>query len=138
MKWVTRENAKVDRVACPWLIRRFIDEHAEFLFVPPEEVMVITEREGAIPFDIPNVKLGHVDGRCSFESMMLKYGLTGDPALVELVKIVHAADVTPDIDTVPEWRGLKAVAQGFALMYGRDDIKKLEVEKLIYDALYAW
>jgi hypothetical protein len=93
MKWVTREDAKVDRIACPWLIRRFIDQDAEFLYVPSDEVMTVTEREGAIPYDVPGVALGHVEGRCSFESIMLKYGLMGVPALVELAKIVHAADV---------------------------------------------
>ena len=118
MKWVTRENAKVDRIACPWLIRRFIDEHAEFLYVPADEVPVVAEREGAIPYDVSGVELGHVDGRCSFESIMLKYGLTGNAALVEVAKIVHAADVSADIDTAPEGRGLKAIAHGFSLLFG--------------------
>src|SRR3954466_13986230 len=91
MKWVTREDAKVDRVACPWLIRRFIDPGAEFLFVPADQVNAVAAREGAIPYDVPGVELGHVDGRCSFEGILLKYGLTGDPALLELAKMVHAA-----------------------------------------------
>jgi hypothetical protein len=138
MKWITRENAKVDRVACPWLIRRFIDPGAEFLFVPASEVMAAADREGATPYDVPGVELGHVDGRCSFESLLLKYGLTGDPALVALGKIVHAADVAADIDTAPEGRGLKAVAHGFALLLGRDDARKIELETPVYDALYAW
>jgi hypothetical protein len=138
MKWVTRENAKVDRIACPWLIRRFIDEDAEFLYVPADNVIAVAEREGAIPYDVSGVELGHVDGRCSFESIMLKYGLAGDAALVEVAKIVHAADVSADIDSIPEGRGLKAIAHGFSLLFGRDDHKKIELESPIYDALYAW
>src|SRR5512142_2215690 len=110
MKWITRENANVDRIACPWLIRRFIDPDAQFLYVPADEVMAVAEREGAIPYDVPGVEFGHVDGRCSFESIMLKYDLMDDPALVALAKIVHAADVAPDLHTSPEGRGLKAIA----------------------------
>jgi hypothetical protein len=121
MKWVTRENAKVDRIACPWLIRRFIDKDAEFLYVPVDDVSAVVEREGAIPYDVAGVELGHVNGRCSFESIMLKYDLTGNAALVEVAKIVHAADVSADIDTIPEGRGLKAIAHGFSLLLGRDD-----------------
>ncbi len=138
MKWVTRENAKVDRIACPWLIRRFVDPKAEFLFVPPAEVMAVAEREGATPFDVPGAELGHVEGRCSFESILLKYGLNQDPALVELGKIVHAADVSLDLGSSPEGAGLKAIAQGFSILLELDDTKKIEVETPIYDALYAW
>jgi hypothetical protein len=138
MKWVTRENAKVDRIACPWLIRRFVDPKGEFLFVPTSEVLGVAEREGAIPFDVKGAELGHVDGRCSFESIMLKYDLVGDPALVALAKIVHAADVSADIDTVPEGRGLKAIAHGFSHLFGRQDHKKIELQSPMYDALYAW
>lgn len=138
MKWITRENAKVDRIACPWLIRPFIDKDAVFLYVPTEEVLTVAEREVAIPYDVSGVELGHVDGRCSFESIMLKYGLMGDAALVRLAQIVHAADVTADIDSAPEGRGLKAVAHGFSLLYGRDDQKKISLESPLYDALYAW
>jgi hypothetical protein len=138
MKWVTRENAKVDRIACPWLIRRFIDKDAEFLYVPADEVPAVAERERAIPYDVAGVELGHVDDRCSFESIMLKYGLTGNAALVEVAKIVHAADVLADIDTAPEGRGLKAIAHGFSLLFGRHDRSKIELESPMYDALYAW
>ena len=138
MKWVTRENAKVDRIACPWLIRRFVDRDAEFLYVPGEQVMAVAEREKAIPYDVPKVKFGHVDGRCSFESIMLEYGLTADPGLVELARIVHAADVSEDIDTSAEGRGLRAIAEGFSLLHGPDDARKLELEFPLYDALYAW
>jgi hypothetical protein len=138
MMWITRENANVDRIACPWLIRRFIDKDAEFLFVPKEQIMSTAEREGAIPYDVPGVELGHVQGRCSFESIMLKYGLMGDPALVEMAKIVHAADVSSDIGTSPQGAGLKAIAHGFAILHGLDDHKKIELEFPLYDALYAW
>ena len=138
MKWVTRENAKVDRIACPWLVRRFIDKDAEFLYVPADEVPAIAERDGAIPYDVPGVELGHVDGRCSFESIMLKYGLGGDPALTALAKIVHAADVAEMIETDPAGWGLMAIAHGFAMLLGRDDHRKIELETPVYDALYAW
>jgi hypothetical protein len=138
VKWITREDAKVDRVACPWLIRRFIDPGAEFLFVPADRVAAVAEGEGAIPYDVEGVELGHVDGRCSFESILLKYGLRDDPALVALATIVHAADVAADIDMAPEGRGLKAIAHGFSSLLGRDDARKIELETPLYDALYAW
>jgi hypothetical protein len=138
MKWVTRENAKVDRIACPWLIRRFVDATGEFLFVPTGEVLELAKREGAIPFDVKGAELGHVDGRCSFESIMLKYELVGDPALVALAKIIHAADVAGDLQTSPEGPGLKAIAHGFSLLWKTDDHRKIELETPLYDALYAW
>src|SRR5260221_5653979 len=138
MKWITRENANVDRIACPWLIKRFVDSEAEFLYVPREAVMQAAAKEDAIPYDVPDVELGHVDGRCSFESIMVKYNLMGDAGLVELAKIVHAADVSADIDTSPEGRGFKAIAHGFALVHGLNDHKKIELETPMYDALYAW
>lgn len=138
MKWITREDAKVDRIACPWLIRRFIDKNAEFLYVPAEQVLSVARRDGAIPYDIPGVELGHVDGRCSFESIMVKYRLTGDPGLSELARIVHAADVESDIDTSPEGRGLQAIAKGFSILHGRDDYRKIALESPVYDALYAF
>ena len=138
MRWITRENANVDRIACPWLISRFVDPQAEFLYVPKEDVMRVAKEKDAIPYDVPDVELGHVDGRCSFESIVLKYGLTGDTALLELAKIVHAADVTADRDTSPEGRGLYAIAHGFALVHGIDDHKKIALETPMYDALYEW
>jgi len=137
MKWVTRKNAGVDRVACPWLIRRFVDEDAEFLYVPTEEVAAVAERESAIPYDVKGAELGHVDGRCSFESIMFKYGLR-DPALERLAGIVHGADVAVDIDLAPEARGLYAIAHGFSLVHGDDDHQKIRLETPMYDALYAW
>jgi hypothetical protein len=137
MKWVTRKNANVDRIACPWLIRRFIDKDAEFLFVAAGEVPAVAQREGAIPYDVPGVELGHVDGRCSFESIMVKYQLR-DPALERLAKIVHGADVGADIDITPESAGLQAIAQGFALAHGEKDHEKIRLETPMYDALYVW
>jgi len=137
MKWVTRKNANVDRVACPWLIRRFVDPSAEFLFVSPEQVGPVAERERAIPFDVPGVELGHVDRRCSFESILLKYGLT-DPGLALLGRIVHGADISADIGIEPEAAGLQAIAKGFALIHGENDQEKLRLEGPVYDALYEW
>ena len=137
MKWVTRRNAKVDRIACPWLVRRFVDPGAEFLFVGADEVLAVAEREGAIPYDVEGVELGHVDGRCSFESIIRKYGLE-DPALGLLGRIVHGADISADQGIVPEAAGLRAIAHGFALVHGEDDGRKLELETPLYDALYAW
>lgn len=137
MKWITRQNASVDRIACPWLVKRFIDPEAEFLYVSAADVSAIAEREGAIPYDVAGVELGHVDGRCSFESIILKYGLQ-DPALDRLAQIVHGADVTADLGVTPEAAGLKAIARGFALVHGVDDHRKLELEIPLYDALYAW
>lgn len=138
MKWITREDAKVDRIACPWLIRRFVDKDAEFLYVPADQVLSVAERDGAIPYDVPGVELGHMTGRCSFESIIVKYGLTGDPGLLELARIVHAADVDSDIDTSPEGRGLQAIAKGFSILHGRNDHQKIALESPMYDALYAW
>ena len=136
MKWVTRANANVDRVACPWLIKRFVDPDAEFLFVALEEVTATAE-QGAIPYDVPNVELGHVDGRCSFESIVLKYNLK-DPALAELARIVHGADVAEDVRITPQSAGLSAIARGFALVHGLADQEKIRLESPMYDALYAW
>jgi hypothetical protein len=136
MKWITRSHVHVDRVACPWLIMRFIDNEAEFLFVPKSQVGKVAEETGAIPFDAPGVELGHHEGRCSFESILLKYELK-DPGLLRMAKIVHAADVEADIDTDPLARGLEAIASGFSLRYP-DDEENLANQFEVYDALYAW
>ncbi|MEW6368136.1 MAG: chromate resistance protein ChrB domain-containing protein [Acidobacteriota bacterium] len=136
MKWVTRSHVHVDRVTCPWLIRRFVDSEAEFLFVPKSEIERVVAESGAIPFDAPGVELGHHEGRCSFESIMLKYALK-DPALQRLARIVHAADVAEDIDKDPLARGVEAIATGFGLRYP-DDAQNLERQFEVYDALYAW
>ncbi len=137
MKWVTRKNANVDRIACPWLIKRFVDNDAEFLYVPADEVSAVAQREGAIPYDVKGVELGHVDGRCSFESIMVKYKLT-DPGLQRLAKIVHGADVATDLNITPESAGLLAIAHGFALAHGDKDHEKILLETPMYDALYVW
>lgn len=135
-KWVTRAGAKVDRVACPWLIRRFLDPQAEFLFVPAARVQEVATREGAIPFDAPGVELGHRDGGCSFETILAKYRLA-DPALQRLARIVHGADIASDISSAPESAGLKALAEGMALAVA-DDQEKLRLSFPLYDALYAY
>jgi hypothetical protein len=136
MKWVTRSHVHVDRVACPWLITRFIDNEAEFLFVPKSQVDTVAASTGAIPFDAPGVELGHKDGRCSFESILLKYDLQ-DAALARMAKIVHAADVAADLDTDPVARGLEAIATGYSLRFPEDE-ENLPRQFEVYDALYAW
>lgn len=136
MKWVTRSHVHVDRVACPWLITRFVDNEAEFLFVPKNRIDEIAVEMAAVPFDAPGVELGHRNGRCSFESILLKYDLK-DPALQRLAKIVHAADMAEDIDTDPIARGLEAIASGFSLRYPEDEENLLRQFE-VYDALYAW
>ena len=136
MQWVTRHRPKIDRVACPWLITRFIDNEAEFLFVPKNQVDQVARETGAIPFDAPGVELGHHDGRCSFESIILKYDLK-EPGLLRLAKIVHAADVEADIDADPIARGLEAIASGYSLRFP-EDMENLEHQFDVYDALYAW
>src|SRR5207249_11011537 len=118
MKWITRQNANVDRIACPWLIKRFVDQDAEFLYVPANEVMAVAAREGATPYDVKNVELGHVDGRCSFESIMVKYALE-DPGLKRLAQIVHGADVSADRASCPEGGGREAMGNGLAVVRGR-------------------
>ncbi len=136
MKWVTRSHVHVDRVACPWLITRFIDSNAEFLFVPKTQVEQVAKETGALPYDVANAELGHQDGRCSFESIIVKYGLT-DPALLRLAKIVHAADVEQDLHTDSIAAGLEAIATGYSLRFPHD-AENLEHQFDVYDALYAW
>jgi hypothetical protein len=135
MKWVTRARPKVDRVACPWLIKRFVDPQAEFLYVPPEEVMERARRQGAIPFDVPNVELGHHGPECSFDAIIKKYNLT-DRALERLALIVRGADTAAKELTL-ESAGLEAIAEGFRIIY-RNDHELLEREMSVYDALYAY
>ena len=139
MKWITRSNVKVDRVACPWLIRRFVDPAAEFLFVPENEVVATARRENAIPFDAPRlaeVKLNHRGERCSFEAILEDYKLT-DPALQRLALIVRAADVKGQKGVAPEGLGLRALAEGFALS-GIPDEERLARQFPVYDALYEY
>jgi hypothetical protein len=135
VKWVTRERPNVDRIACPWLIKRFVDQDAEFLFVPGDQVLSVAEREGATPYDIPNAELGHHGAECSFDAILEKYTLS-DPALQQLALIVRGAD-TDARDLTPESRGLVALATGFRLAY-HNDHEQLAAESPVYDALYAW
>jgi hypothetical protein len=136
MLWVTRSHVHVDRVACPWLITRFIDSEADFLFVPAGQIETVVAETGAIPFDAPGVELGHAEGRCSFESIILKYGLK-EPGLLRLAKIVHSADVSEDIDKDPIAHGLEAMASGFSLRFPEDS-ENLAHQFDLYDALYTW
>jgi hypothetical protein len=139
MRWITRENIKVDRVACPWLIQRFVDPQAEFLFVPEAELPTAAKREGATPFDatrFPEVKLNHRGDRCTFEAILEDFALT-DPALQRLGHIVRAADVKGQEHVAPEGIGLRAIAQGLASM-GLPDQERLRIGFPVYDALYAY
>ena len=138
MKWVTRERPKTDRIACPWLIQNFIDKDAEFLYVPADEVLEVAEREGAHSYDAAGAEYTHRDGKCSFDVLVEEFNLAADAGLVRLAQIVHAADVSEDIDSSPEGRGLSAIAHGFALLHGTEDHRKIELETPMYDALYAW
>jgi hypothetical protein len=138
MKWITREHVKVDRVACPWLIKKFVDPDAEFHFVSPETVRFEAERLDAIPFDIPAVELGHHGKECSFEAILKKFSLQSDPALELLARIVNGADTDNTLWHQPEAAGLKAIAEGFRDLGLRDDHEILAAEWIVYDALYAY
>jgi hypothetical protein len=138
MKWITRERVKVDRVACPWLIRKFVDPEAEFLFVDRNRVLEIAEAEGAIPFDVEGVELGHHGQECSFEAILHKHGLDSDPALALLGRIVNGADTDNALWSQPEGPGLEAVAEGFRHLGFRDDHEVNRAQWIVYDALYAY
>lgn len=135
MKWVTRSHVHVDRVACPWLIKRFIDSEAEFIFVPRSQVNEVAKKENAIPFDAPEVELGHKDGKCSFEAIIKKYELA-DKALLRMAKIINCAD-TGNMDGDPIATGLEAIAAGYSILFPSDE-KNLKHQFKVYDALYAW
>ncbi len=135
MKWITRERPKIDRIACPWLITRFIDKTPEFLYVPGDRVMKVAAETGATPYDVPGVELGHVGEFCSFDAFLKKYQLT-DPALQKLAVVVRAAD-TGRPDLAPEAAGLLAVSRGLSQNF-RDDHEMLGHGMVVYDALYAW
>lgn len=135
MKWATREKAKVDRMACPWLIKKFVDPQAEFLFVSPDKVMKVAKEQNAIPFDVPNVELGHHDDKCSFDAIIEKYNLQ-DKALLELAKIVRGADTANRTLTL-ESAGLVAIAEGFRAIT-KDDFDNMNKQFYVYDALYAF
>src|SRR6478672_740853 len=135
MKWITRERPKVDRIACPWLIKRFVDPEAEFLYAPGDQVMSVALKENATPYDVPEVELGHHGSDCSFDAIIKKYDLK-QPGLAELAMIVRGAD-TDAKDLTPESRGLEAIAEGFRLTHA-DDHEQLADEMHVYDALYAY
>ena len=136
MKWVTREHPRTDRIACPWLVRRFIDRDAEVVYLPRDEVLGYAEREGAVSFDAPGARYTHRDGKCSFEVLVEDYRID-DPAVALMARVIHGADVADDVDVTPQSAGLLAIADGFALL-NVDDQAQLELELPVYDALYAW
>jgi hypothetical protein len=138
MKWITREHVKVDRVACPWLIKKFVDKDAEFLFVAPDRVMEEARRLSATPYDVNDVELGHHGKECSFEAILKKYKLTGDRALVLLGRIVNGADTDNSLYDQAEGPGLNAVAEGFRHLGLEDDHAVNAAEWIVYDALYAY
>lgn len=135
MQWITRERPKIDRIACPWLIARFIDPNAEFLYVPAPKVLEEAERTGAVPYDIPGVEMSHVGERCSFDAFLDKYRLD-DPALHQLAQIVRGAD-TSRLDLAPQSAGLYAISLGLSRVFS-DDHEMLEYGMVMYDALFAW
>lgn len=137
MKWVTRARPKTDRIACPWLIRRFIDPDAEILYVPKDQVLTVAQAEAAHSFDAPGARYDHRDGKCTFEVLLDEYGLDGDPALARLARIVHAADIDSELHTDPAGPGLLAIGLG-GLDVEDDDHRLLERASFVYDALYAW
>jgi hypothetical protein len=138
MKWVTREHVKVDRVACPWLIKNFVDPAAEFLFVPADRVIDVAQTEGAIPYDVAGVELGHHGKRCSFDAIIEKYKLGADEALALLARIVNGADTDNSLWNQPESAGLQAVAEGFRRLGFKDDWALNQAEWIVYDAFYAY
>lgn len=135
MRWITRSHAKVERIACPWLIRKFVDSEAEFIFVAADRVLEMAEKLDAIPFDVKDVELDHKGDKCTFDAIIEKYKLK-DPALLELAKIVRGAD-TKNKDLTPQSRGLVAIAEGFSLI-ASDDYDNMERQFPVYDALYAF
>ncbi len=138
MRWITREHVKVDRVACPWLIKKFVDKDAEFIFVPSDKVMDEAKRLDAIPYDVKNVELGHHGKECSFEAILKKYKLISDPALALLGKIVNGADTDNALYHQPEGPGLEAIAEGFRHLGYQNDHAVNAAEWIVYDALYAY
>jgi hypothetical protein len=138
MKWITREHVKVDRVACPWLIKKFVDPQAQFLFVPVDQVTQIAAREGAISYDCKGDELGHHGKECSFDAIIKKYNLANDPALILLAKIVNGADTDNTLWNQPESAGLNAVAEGFRHHGFKDDHALNAAEWIVYDALYEY
>ena len=137
MKWVTRARPKTDRIACPWLIRNFIDPEAEILYVTKEQVLTVAAEQDALSFDAPGAEYDHRDGKCTFEVLLTEYHLDDDPTLARLAEIVHAADIDDDLDTHPAGPGLLAIGLG-GHDVELDDHRLLERASFVYDALYAW
>ena len=136
MRWITRERPKIDRVACPWLIARFIDREAEFLYVPSNQVRETAQARDAVPYDVPGVHFTHEGELCSFDAFLKHYRLSGDPALERLALIVRGAD-TGKLDLAPQASGLLAVSRGLSRLFP-DDHEMLKHGMVLYDALYAW
>jgi hypothetical protein len=136
MQWVTRELPKTDRIACPWLIRRFIDPKAEIVYVPRDQVLPYAADNGAHSFDAPGAEFNHRDGKCTFEVLVEEFAID-DPAVRRLASIVHGADIGPDVDATPQSAGLLAIAEGFGYVE-EDDQRLLALELPVYDALYEW
>ncbi|HJW21442.1 MAG TPA: chromate resistance protein ChrB domain-containing protein [Candidatus Limnocylindrales bacterium] len=136
MQWVTREHPKTDRIACPWLIRHFIDPDAEIVYVPRDQVLAYAAEHGATSFDAPGARYTHRDGKCSFEVLVEAFAIR-DPAVLVMARVIHGADVSEDVSVTPQSAGLLAIADGFALL-DIDDQRQLELELPVYDALYAW
>jgi len=137
MRWITRERPRVDRVACPWLIERFVDKEAEFVYVPKDKVIEEAARLGATPYDVPNVELGHHGKECSFDAFVHRYGLDRDPAMAYMAKVIRGAD-TDDKDLTPESRGVEAILDGLRLMHAPDDQRQREASRPVLDALYTY
>jgi hypothetical protein len=137
MKWITREHPRVDRVACPWLIEKFVDKSAEFLYVPTDQVMAEAKRQGATPYDVKDVELGHKGAECSFDAFVHKYGLDKDPAMAYMARIIRGAD-TADKAITPESPGVEAVLDGLRHVHHPNDQKQREASRPVLDALYAY
>ena len=137
MKWITRERPRVDRVACPWLIERFIDAQAEFVYVPADAVAAEARARGATPYDIKDAELGHHGAECSFDAFVNKYGLGGDPAMAYMARVIRGAD-TEDKDLTPESRGVEALLDGVRLLHQPDDQAQRMASYPVLDALYAY
>lgn len=137
MKWITRERPKVDRVACPWLIERFVDRDAEFLYVPADQVAAEAAARGATPYDVKDAELGHHGAECSFDAFVHRYGLGADPALAYMAKVIRGAD-TPDKSLTPESVGIEAVLDGIRLLHHPDDQGQRQASVPVFEALYEY
>jgi hypothetical protein len=137
MKWITREHPRVDRVACPWLVERFVDKQAEFIYVPSAEVAAEAQKRGATPYDIKDVELGHKGPECSFDAFVHKYGLDKDPGMAYMTKVIRGAD-TADKTITPESQGVEAILDGLRLQHYPNDQKQREASRPVLDALYAY